>query len=340
MTLALIANTCSFTSSSPISFIKVSIASFSASSSVFRRSHSSPAGDLFCSKGLYWGSEVRGVCDPGVLRSSTSSPPPETVCNSGDDDSLLAATGSKDEAGSSEPGNSPLPGRTSVESGFCTVSDGRPSLGRSPGEARTEDEAEGESEGEGEGEREDVSGNSSLPRKNGDIPGVWSDIDGGPSLARGCGEAGTEAEAENKGGGKSENRPGSPRNSLPQKSGDRPMAVKSALMSAYPKSCDVGERGSLPEKRKSPTDTSGGADWNGRRKLDKERVEQWEEGRERGREEGPGGNGIADSSNPLLWQTSDGSGAGAGAGAAKSTGKGRAEVCHPSTSESSLVTTI
>lgn len=228
----------------------------------------------------------------------------------GESEDEMESEGESEKGNSGNSSNCPLPRNNGGESGSCTVSDGRPSVGGTFGEGGTEDEAEDEDKGEDEsedeakdeGERENGSGNSSLPMKPGDIPGVCNDSDGGPSLPKIRGEAATEAEAEadSKARDESENRSGSSGNSIPQKSGDRPRAMTSALMSAWPRFCDVGERGSLPGEKKAPTDTSGGADWNRRRKLDEERVEQREEGREGGREEGPGGNSIADSSNPLL----------------------------------------
>lgn len=116
---------------------------------------------------------------------------------------------------SGNSGNSPLPMGTGGGSEFCTVSDGGPSLGRTFGEAGTEDEADDEEEGEDEAEDEEESewenesSNSSLPKM---VAGVCNNSDGGPSLPRSSGEAGTEAEAESKG---REDGSRSSRNSIP-----------------------------------------------------------------------------------------------------------------------------
>lgn len=67
-------------------------------------------------------------------------------------------------------------------------------------------------------------------------------------------------------------------------------------------------------------------------------MEQREEGREGGREEGPGGSIIDDSSNPLLWKNANGAGAAKSMG--RSTGRGKSGVCRTGADESSLETTI
>lgn len=272
---------------------------------------------------------TRGVCDAGVGRSTNSSLIPDTA-----DESVAAAAGragvskvgpllgknfgggtevesedEEDDDGGGDEGEA-IPGDPLLrdgESGTLNIGDGRLLLGGSCGEAGIEDQvpksgnlllsittgkpgattagravvcnvSDGRSFlGATENENENGSSKSfvSLPRKAGD--------DDGPVTS--CGEGGTEDESENE-SGKSDNW-------IPQRTGDKP---KEAMKPSFrPELCDVGDRGSLLGENGDVTETVGGEDWNCRRKLDAERVE----GREEGREGGLNGSSIAESSSPL-----------------------------------------